>query len=53
MEEQLEIQLQYKREVELDFLKLFFEFHGKMVLFANKFTCDMLVSRDVVQDAFH
>jgi len=34
------------------FRKLFFKFHGNLVLFANKFTGDMQVSQDLVQDAF-
>jgi RNA polymerase sigma-70 factor, ECF subfamily len=35
-----------------DFRKLFFKFHGILVLFANKFTGDIQVSQDLVQDAF-
>jgi RNA polymerase sigma-70 factor (ECF subfamily) len=35
-----------------DFRKLFFKFHGNLVLFANKFTGDMQDSQDLVQDAF-
>lgn len=35
-----------------DFRKLFFKFHGRLVLFANKFTLDKQVSQDLVQDAF-
>lgn len=31
---------------------LYFKFHGRLVLFANKFTGDIQVSRDLVQDAF-
>lgn len=34
------------------FRKLFFKFHGRLVLFANKFTGDLQVSQDLVQDAF-
>jgi RNA polymerase sigma-70 factor (ECF subfamily) len=32
--------------------KLFFKFHGRLVLFANKFTGDLQISQDLVQDAF-
>lgn len=32
--------------------ELFFKFHGRLVLFANKFTGDLQVSQDIVQDAF-
>lgn len=32
--------------------KLFFQYHGRLVLFANKFTGDLRVSQDLVQDAF-
>jgi len=31
---------------------LFFQFHGRLVLFAQKFTGDLQVSQDIVQDAF-
>jgi RNA polymerase sigma-70 factor, ECF subfamily len=31
---------------------LFFKYHGRLVLFANKFTGDLRVSQDLVQDAF-
>lgn len=34
------------------FEQLFFQYHGRLVLFANKFLGDMQVSRDLVQDAF-
>jgi RNA polymerase sigma-70 factor (ECF subfamily) len=34
------------------FEELFFNYHGRLVLFANKFIGDMQVSRDLVQDAF-
>ncbi len=34
------------------FEKLFFKYHGRLVLFANKFTGDLRVSQDLVQDAF-
>lgn len=34
------------------FEELFFKFHGRLVLFANKFTGDLQVSQDLVQDAF-
>jgi RNA polymerase sigma-70 factor (ECF subfamily) len=34
------------------FEELFFNYHGRLVLFANKFVGDMQVSRDLVQDAF-
>ncbi|WP_299578137.1 RNA polymerase sigma-70 factor [uncultured Sunxiuqinia sp.] len=39
------------RDVEI-FEELFFNYHGRLVLFANKFIGDMQVSRDLVQDAF-
>ena len=32
--------------------ELFFKYHGRLVLFANKFTGDLQVSQDLVQDAF-
>lgn len=32
--------------------ELFFKYHGRLVLFANKFTGDIQVSQDLVQDAF-
>lgn len=32
--------------------KLFFKFHGRLVLFANKFTGDLQVSQDLVQEVF-
>jgi len=31
---------------------LFFKYHGRLVLFANKFTGDLRISQDLVQDAF-
>lgn len=34
------------------FEELFYNYHGRLVLFANKFIGDMQVSRDLVQDAF-
>ena len=34
------------------FKEIFYKFHGRLVLFANKFTGDMQVSQDLVQDAF-
>jgi len=34
------------------FEELFFKYHGRLVLFANKFTGDLQVSQDLVQDAF-
>ncbi len=34
------------------FQELFFKYHGRLVLFANKFTCDMQIAQDLVQDAF-
>ena len=40
-----------KRELKI-FEELFFNYHGRLVLFANKFIGDMQVSRDLVQDAF-
>jgi RNA polymerase sigma-70 factor (ECF subfamily) len=32
--------------------ELFFKYHGRLVLFANKFTGDTEVSKDLVQDVF-
>jgi len=32
--------------------ELFLKYHGRLVLFANKFTGDLQVSQDLVQDAF-
>jgi len=32
--------------------ELFYQYHGRMVLFALKFTGDLQVSQDIVQDAF-
>ncbi|RIH63994.1 RNA polymerase sigma-70 factor [Mariniphaga sediminis] len=32
--------------------ELFFKYHGRLVLFAHKFTGDLQVSQDIVQDAF-
>ena len=32
--------------------ELFYQYHGRMVLFAHKFTGDLQVSQDIVQDAF-
>ena len=40
-----------KRELKI-FEELFLNYHGRLVLFANKFIGDMQVSRDLVQDAF-
>ncbi|QGY43496.1 RNA polymerase sigma-70 factor [Maribellus comscasis] len=34
------------------FQELFFKYHGRLVLFANKFTEDIEVAQDLVQDAF-
>jgi RNA polymerase sigma-70 factor (ECF subfamily) len=34
------------------FQKLFFTYHARLVLFANKFTGDLQISQDLVQDAF-
>ena len=34
------------------FEELFFKYHGRLVLFANKFTGDMQLAKDLVQDAF-
>lgn len=34
------------------FRELFFKYHGRLVLFANKFTGDTQVSKDLVQDVF-
>ncbi len=34
------------------FEELFFTYHGRLVLFANKFLGDMQVSQDMVQDVF-
>ncbi len=35
------------------FEKLFFKYHGRLVLYANKYLHDMDLSRDVVQEAFY
>jgi RNA polymerase sigma-70 factor, ECF subfamily len=35
-----------------DFELLFFKFHGRLVLFSQKFTGNLLASQDIVQDAF-
>jgi len=32
--------------------ELFYQYHSRMVLFAHKFTGDLQVSQDIVQDAF-
>lgn len=32
--------------------KLYFQYHGRLVMFACKFTGDLEVARDIVQDAF-
>lgn len=38
---------------DLNFIQeLFYKYHGRLVLFANKFTGDIQVSQDLVQDAF-
>ncbi len=34
------------------FQELFFKYHGRLVLFANKFTGDIQVAQDLVQDVF-
>lgn len=34
------------------FREMYFRYHGRLVLFANKFTGDLQVSQDLVQDAF-
>jgi len=34
------------------FREIYFRYHGRLVLFANKFTGDLQVSQDLVQDAF-
>jgi RNA polymerase sigma-70 factor (ECF subfamily) len=35
-----------------DFELLFFKFHGRLVIFSQKFTGNLLASQDIVQDAF-
>lgn len=35
-----------------EYRDLYFEFHPRLVLFANKFTGDMDAAKDIVQDAF-
>lgn len=41
------------KRLDIDFIQeLFFKYHGRLVLFANKFTGDIQVSQDLVQDAF-
>jgi RNA polymerase sigma-70 factor (ECF subfamily) len=53
MNENLEIPLSGLKKKDIAaFRKLFFKFHGNLVLFANKFTGNMQVSQDLVQDAF-
>ncbi len=44
--------IKLKRKKVDAYKKLFFQFHGRLVLFANTFTGDMQVSQDLVQDAF-
>lgn len=40
-------------QIKLDsFKELFFTYHGRLVLFANKFTYDIQAAQDLVQDAF-
>jgi len=34
------------------FKEIFYRYHGRLVLFANRFTGDLQVSQDLVQDAF-
>ncbi len=34
------------------FEEFFFKYHGRLVMFANKFTGDIQVAKDIVQDAF-
>jgi RNA polymerase sigma-70 factor, ECF subfamily len=34
------------------FREIYFKYHSRLVLFANKFTGDMQISKDLVQDAF-
>ena len=42
-----------QKQLQLESFKdIFFKYHGRLVLFANKFTGDMEASRDLVQDAF-
>jgi RNA polymerase sigma-70 factor, ECF subfamily len=41
-----------KRKNLAAYRELFFQYHGRLVLFANKFTGDLEVSQDMVQDAF-
>jgi len=40
-----------KRNIEA-YKELFFKYHSRLVLFANKFTDDIGISQDIVQDAF-
>lgn len=44
--------IKLKRKKVDAYKKLFFQFHGRLVLFANTFTGDLQVSQDLVQDAF-
>lgn len=42
-----------QKQLQLESFKdIFYKYHGRLVLFANKFTGDMEASRDLVQDAF-
>lgn len=41
-----------KRDHPDQFRELFFAYHGRLVVFAHKFTGDLQVSQDIVQDAF-
>ncbi|NPA36679.1 MAG: RNA polymerase sigma-70 factor [Chlorobi bacterium] len=36
-----------------DFREIFYKYHGRLVLYANKFLNDLELSRDVVQDVFY
>lgn len=45
------IQALKKRELTA-YRQLFYDYHPRLILFANKFTNDMEAARDIVQDAF-
>jgi len=53
MENKGEIPISLLKHKNIDaYRELFYKYHGRLVLFANKFTGDIQVSKDLVQDAF-
>lgn len=53
MENKGEIPISLLKHKNIDaYRELFFKYHGRLVLFANKFTGDIQVSKDLVQDVF-